>query len=274
MTTALDAPATAPSLRETTRSEWTKLRSVRSTWLLLLIAAVVAIGLSLLFTFAATTTFDTMTPEARAQFDAAGTTRVGVDLSLILFVVFGSLAASTEFSSGMVRLTLTVTPNRLRVVLAKAIVVALPCYLAGALFATVAFLGGQAIIRGADPTLALDLGSQNVVTSLLNWGSEAAAFALIALCLTLLLRSAAGAIAVSMGVIFGPLLIGGLLPLWVKQNVLAYLPASAAENLTNVRRDPTVATYLDPQLASWVLGAWMLAFLATAYLVLGKRDSG
>ncbi|OLR93767.1 hypothetical protein BJP25_16105 [Actinokineospora bangkokensis] len=264
----------SPSLQETVRSEFTKLRSVRSTWLLLLIAGVIAIGLSLLFTFATTTTFDSMAPQDRAAFDAAGTTRVGVDLSLILFVVFGSMVASSEFASGMMRLTLTVTPNRLRVVLAKAIVVALPCYVAGVVYSTVAFLAGQAIIRGTDPSLALDLGSPGVLPSLFNWGSETAAFALIALCLTFLLRSAAGAIATSLGIIFGPLLIGQLLPLWVRQHVLAYLPASAAENLTNVRRDPTSATYLDPQVASWVLGAWVVAFLACSYLVLSKRDSG
>jgi ABC-2 type transport system permease protein len=268
------ATAPSPGLRETARSEWTKLRSVRSTWLLLAVAGVLSIGLSLLFTFATTTTFDTMSPQDRASFDAAGTSRVGVDLSLILFVVFGSLTAASEFSSGMMRLTLTVTPNRLRVLIAKAIMVALPCYLAGVVFTTAAFLGGQAIIRGADPTLALSIGSPDVLPSLINWGSEMAAFGLIALCLALLLRSAAGAIATSIGIIFGPLLVGQLLPFWVRHHIMAYLPASAAENLTNTKHDPTSATYLDPQVASWVLGAWVLAFLVGAYFALSKRDSG
>ena len=141
----------APTLRDTRRSEWTKLKSVRSTWVLLGLAAVIGIGMSMLFTFASTTSFHTMSAADRAKYDAAGATRVGIDLSVILFVVFGALAAATEFSSGMIRLTLTVTPNRLRVLLAKAIVVALPSYVSGAVFTTLAFLGGQLIIRSSDP---------------------------------------------------------------------------------------------------------------------------
>ena len=36
----------------------------------------------------------------------------------------------------------------------------------------------------------------------------------------------------------------------------------------------TSATYLDPQVAGWVLRAWVVAFLVLAYLALSKRDSG
>ena len=268
------ATVPVPGLRDTTRSEWTKLRSVRSSWLLLVIAGVIGIGLSLLFTVAVTTTFDKMTPADRANFDAAGVSRVGIDLSVILFIVFGSLSVASEFSTGMMRLTLTVTPNRLRVLLAKAITVGLPSYVAGVVFTTVAFLAGQSIIRSADPTMAVGLGSPGILSSLINWGSEMAAFALIALSLTVLLRSAAGAIATGIGIIFAPLLVGQLMPRWVLEHVMAYLPASAAENLTNTHRDLNAATYVDPQVAGWVLAAWVLAFLGSAYLALSKRDSG
>lgn len=271
-TTTTTTPS--PGLRDTTRSEWTKLRSVRSTWLLLAIAAAVGIGLSLLFTVAVASKIDTMSAADRATFDAAAATRVGIDLSVILFVVFGALSAAPEFSSGMVRLTLTVTPNRLRVLAAKAITVALPTYVAGVVFTTVAFLGGQAIIRSADPSMALSLSSPGVLNSLNNWGSETATFALIALSLALVLRSAAGAIATSLGIIFAPLLLGGLLPLWASRHIIAYLPAAAAANLTSTHRDLASATYLDPQVAGWVLRAWVVAFLALAYLVLSRRDSG
>jgi ABC-2 type transport system permease protein len=268
------ATVPSPGLRDTTRSEWTKLRSVRSTWMLLALAAVIGIGLSLLFTYAAATTFPAMPAADRAKFDAAATARVGIDLSVILFVVFGALTAASEFASGMMRLTLTVTPNRLRVLTAKAIMVALPSYVAGVVLTTVAFLGGQAIIRSADPSMAVGLGSPGVLPSLVNWGTEMAAFALIALSLALLLRSAAGAIATSIGIVFAPAVFAQLLPLWVRQHIVTYLPASAAENLTNTHRNLSSATYLDPQVAGWVLGAWVLAFLASAYLALSRRDSG
>jgi ABC-2 type transport system permease protein len=273
MTTATSELAD-PGLRATMAAEWTKLRSVRSTWVTLAIAMVIGVGLSVLFTFASSTTFHTMSPAARANFDSAGTTLVGVNLSLILFAVLGALATSSEYASGMIRLTLTITPNRLRLLLAKAIVVVIPSYVFGALFATISFLAGQAIIRGADPTLAVGFGSPNVVSTLINWGSENTAFALIAMALGILLRSAAGAIATAIGIIFGPLIVGQLLPAWFQRHILAYLPDSAAGNLTNPRPDHSSATYLDPQVASWVLGAWVVGFLVFAYLVMNKRDSG
>lgn len=265
---------TDPGLRATAKAEWTKMRSVRSTWLTLGVAMVVGVGLSVLFTIASSTTFHTMSVQNKANFDSAGTTLVGVNLGLILFAVLGTLAASGEYASGMIRLTLTITPNRARVLFAKAIVVAIPSYVFGVLFATISFLAGQAIIRGTDPTLSVGFTSPHVVSTLINWGGENAAFALIALALGILLRSAAGAIATTIGIIFGPPLIGQALPRWFQQHILTYLPSSVAGNLTNAHPDPASATYLDPQIASWVLGAWILGFLALAYFVMSKRDSG
>ncbi len=271
VTTAPAVPK--PGLHDTRRSEWTKLKSVRSTWMLLALAAVIGIGMSMLFTFASTTSFHSMSAADRANYDAAGATRVGIDLSVILYVVFGALAAASEFSSGMIRMTLTVTPNRMRVLLAKAIVVALPAYLSGAVFATVAFLGGQLIIHNADPSMSIGIGSPGVPGSLVNWGTEMAAWSLIALALGLMLRSAAGAIATGIGLIFAPLLVGQLMPVWVLKHIMAYLPASAAANMTNTHKDLSSSTYVDPQIAGWILGAWVIAFLGGAYLTMTRRDS-
>ena len=64
-----------------------------------------------------------------------------------------------------------------------------------------------------------------------------------------LLRSAAGAIATAIGIIFAPLLIGQLMPAWVLKHIMAYLPASAAANMTNTHKDLTSSTYIDPQSA-------------------------
>lgn len=62
--------------------------------------------------------------------------------------------------------------------------------------------------------------------------------------------------------------------MWVSPHILAYLPAAAAANLTSARPDLISATYLGPQVAGWVLRAWVVAFLVLAYLALSKRDSG
>lgn len=275
MTTATVQPVYPhPSLRDATAAEWTKLRSMRSTWVSLAVALLVSAGLSLAFTFASTTTFHTMNAAQKASFDSVGTTLVGVNLGLILFAVLGTMAASSEYASGMMRLTLIITPSRARVLAAKAIVVAVPSIVFGIAFAVISFLTGQAVINGADPALAVGITGPNVLSTLLNWGPQDAALALMALALGIMLRSAAGAIATAIGILFGPLIIGTLLPAWFQSHIIAYLPSSAAGNLTNPKPDITSSTYLPPAIAGCVLGAWVVAFLVGAYLVMSKRDSG
>lgn len=262
-----------PNLFGTIGSEWTKLRTVRSTWSTLGIALVVSVGLSVLFTFAAGSWFDKLPADQRATFDAAGTSLVGVNLGMILFAVLGVLVVSAEYASGMMQLTLSVTPRRARVVVAKGTVVAALSFVCGVVYPLIAFVAGQAVLRGyAVPSVGF--GSPGVVRSLLGWGVAMAAFSLIAMSLGILLRSAAGAIASSIGLIFAPVIVSGLLPNWVRHNILAYLPDSVASNLSSAQSDHTSATYLAPGTSFVVLVIWVGVLLAAAYSVMKSRDSG
>jgi ABC-type transport system involved in multi-copper enzyme maturation permease subunit len=262
-----------PSLLGTVGSEWTKLRTVRSTWLTLGIALVVSVGLSVLFTFAAASQFDKLSVDQRTNFDAAGTSLVGVNLGLILFAVLGVLVVSAEYASGMMQLTLSVTPRRARVLVAKGAVVMVLSFVSGLVYTAIAFFAGQAVLRGYGVPSA-GLGSPGVVRGLLGWGLAVAAFSLIAMSLGILLRSAAGAIATSIGLIFAPVIVSGLLPTWVRHNILAYLPDSAASNLSSAQLDHTSATYLTPGAAFAILAVWVGVLLMTAYSVMKSRDSG
>ncbi|MBB5850561.1 ABC transporter permease [Amycolatopsis umgeniensis] len=264
----------SPGLTNTLAAEWTKLKSVRSTWIVVAAATVVSVGFSALFSLLTEADYQNLPAGQRTDFDSAGTSMVGMNLGLILVSVLGVLAVSGEYSTGMMRLTLAITPRRGRVLLAKAVVVGLLTFVLGTVFATAAFYSGQFVL-GLDSDIPTSgLGDPGVLRSLLGWGAEMAAFALLALSFGVMMRSAAGAISTAIAFIFAPAILGALLPTWVQRDILAYFPASAAEQLSAAQLKTDAVTYLGPLTGGGVLLTWVAVTLMVAYSLMGKRDSG
>lgn len=277
MTTVTASPPAEkipPGITNALAAEWTKLRSVRSTWIVVMAAAAVSVGFSVLFSFLTESDYMNLPAEQRVDFDSAGTSMVGMNLGLILISVLGVLAVSGEYSTGMMRLTLAITPHRGRVLISKAVVVGLLSFVLGTAFAATAFFVGQ-LVLGINPEIpTLDLGGPGVLRSLLGWGAEMAAFSLLALSFGVMMRSAAGAIATAIGFIFAPAILGALLPTWVQRDILAYFPASAAEQLSTAQLRTDSVTYLGPLTGGGTLLTWVAVALVVAFSLMGKRDSG
>src|SRR5664279_5518534 len=106
------------------RSEWTKFFSVRSTMWALISTFVFTVGFAALISWGVSTSYGQMSVQDRASFDATGTSLVGLTFSQLVIAVLGVLMISTEYSTGGIRGTFTAVPRRLRVLLAKAIVLA------------------------------------------------------------------------------------------------------------------------------------------------------
>ncbi|GLY39356.1 ABC transporter permease [Amycolatopsis sp. NBRC 101858] len=273
-TASLPETKVSPGIGNTLAAEWTKLKSVRSTWLVVIAAAVVSVGFSVLFSFLTEQDYKNLPAGQTMDFDSAGTAMVGMNLGLILISVLGVLAVSGEYSTGMMRLTLAITPHRGRVLISKAVVVGLLAFVLGTLFAAAAFFIGQ-LVLGINPAIpTLGLGGPGVLRSLLGWGAEFAAFALLALSFGVMMRSAAGAIATAIGFIFAPAILGALLPQWVQRDILAYFPASAAEQLSTAQLKTDSVTYLGPLTGGGTLLTWVAVALVVAFSLMGKRDSG
>src|SRR5580692_7877913 len=95
------------------RSEWTKMRSVRSTYWTLLALIVVGVGISALASAVTKGHWNSMSPTDRATFDATATSLFGlVYLGQLIIVVLGALVVTSEYSTGMIRTSLTVMPRR------------------------------------------------------------------------------------------------------------------------------------------------------------------
>src|SRR5579859_4066656 len=105
------------------RSEWTKIRSVRSTMWTLGSAVIVTIGISVLGNWGRANHSGASTARLAAE-DLTQRSMFGIILGQLIMVVFGALAITGEYSTGMIRTALTAQPRRVPVFWAKLLVVA------------------------------------------------------------------------------------------------------------------------------------------------------
>src|SRR5262249_13983394 len=138
----------APTRLDVIRSEWTKLRSVRSTWWTLFAVVVGAIGVSILVCEADVARWDSMSPGSHAGFDATFVSLTGLFIGQIAVGVLGVLVITSEYASGMIRTTFAAVQRRRRVLAAKAATLVGPAFAVSLLSSLVAFLVGQAILAG------------------------------------------------------------------------------------------------------------------------------
>jgi ABC-2 type transport system permease protein len=233
-------------------AEWTKLRSVRSTYGSLLAAVVVTVGIAALAAWAITTD-DQPNPAPATQLAA-----VGASVGQFGLVALAALAITGEFATGSIRTTLAATPARWAVLVAKAAVVGAVTFPAGLVATALATLTASAILGiGTDGLLAVSARSAVALalTSLLVVGLGA------------VLRSAAGTITTAVAVLFAPPILGALVSNEVVAAVLDYLPAG----LTTVLVSGTGERY-GPEVAALLLGVWAIGVLAAGAITLYRRD--
>ena len=263
--------ARSPRFINTLVSEWSKLTTLRSTYITLGLGVALSIATTALVALAVGNTIDDWRAADREKFDPLMFSMAGNIFLLIVYPVFGVLAASSEYSSGMIRLTLTATPKRGRVLLAKLLLVTSVTMVLGLITVVGMFLVGQAVL-GAYGVPVADFGDAGSWRVVLGLGAVTPLFAVIGLALGVILRSASGAITTVLGIVWLPVIFEPLLPMWWQENVLSLLPGPAVDSLTigHVVDSPT---YSDPVVGAAVAVAWLLAFIGGAYVVLLRRDA-
>jgi hypothetical protein len=249
------------------RMEWLKLRSVRSTWWIMLTFAAGMIGLAILVM--SHQNWAHMSAADRVSFDPTNNGFTGLALGQLLLGSLGVLAVTTEFSSGLIRATFAAVPSRPRVLVAKAGVLAAVALVAGETLSFAAFWAGQAMLKAPAPHATL--GQPGVLRAVLMAGIYPALVALIGLGLGALIRHTAGAICAVVGVVFVlPLLI---VPMGasVQHSVEKFLPEQmAANSLTAVK---PVAHSLSPGIALALLCGYAAVSVAAGAWALARRDA-
>ena len=264
------APSTTGARLSALRAEWTKLRTLSGTWWLLaaVIALTVAVG-------AAAATAVNCTAAGCGQ-DPAKVALSGVDLSQAVVAILGVLAISGEYSSGMIRTTLTAMPRRLTVLGAKAVVVTGLALAAGALGVLASVLAGRLLLPGRGFTPAhgyppLSLASGPDLRAAVGSVLYLALIALLSLGAATAVRDSAVSIGVALGLLsLFPVIASAFDPHWSRrlQQIGPMSAGLSIQATTGLRSLP-----LAPWPGLGVLALWAAGALLAGGLALRLRDA-
>jgi hypothetical protein len=205
----------------------------------------------------------------RASFDPANEGYTGLGIAQLAVAVLGILAVTGEYSSGMIRSTLVAVPRRGLVLAAKATVVGLVTLVLGEVTAFAAFLAGQSALHSPAPHAAL--GQPGVLRAVLMAGAYLPLIALIGLGIGVIVRRAAAAISIVVGLVFLLPPVMAALPDSVHRSVQRFLPeVIAAGSITAVKPEPSS---LPPWAGLAMLSLYAAVVLGAAAVLLARRDA-
>jgi hypothetical protein len=248
-------------------SEWRKLRTLRSSWITLLVAFGLIVGLGLLVSAVTVSNWSHVGPEERASFDPVERSIGGLYLGQLAFLVLGVLFITGEYSTGMVRATFAAVPKRLPVLWAKLLVFLAVTLVLGTIACLLAFFGGQAIFAGRH--LDTTLGAPGVARSVFGGGLYLCVIGLLGVSIGFLLRNTAGGIATMAAMMFVLPPLVDLLPHSWSTRIGPYLPTNAGADLFVIHTDPYA---LAPWTGFAVLCAYAVVAAAAAAVMLVRRD--
>jgi ABC-2 type transport system permease protein len=261
-------PPGRASLRGLLRSEWTKLRTVRSTmWTL---GSTVFVGLAVSAIVASVTRAHWATEPAsnRAAFDPVETTLMGVYLGGALLVgILGILVVSSEYGTGTIRATLAAAPRRPMVLAAKVIVFGAVTLVVAEVTAFAGFLLGQALLTA--PARHATLSSPGALRAVVGIGLFLCVVGLLALGIAVVVRHSAGAISAYVFVMLVlPIIVSGL-PNSLQHPIERLLPLSIGSVMIN----NSVPDAFGPWTGFLILCGYTAVILALSTVVLVRRDA-
>ncbi len=253
-------------------SEWTKIRSVRSTIWTLIIFVIVTIGFTTLFTWLTASNWTGPQAAQRNATVAADPVSfilgAGLGLGQLAIAVLGALLITTEYSTGVIRASLLAVPKRTPMLAAKAVVFAVLILVLGEIISFGAFFIGSAILHSHVPVSLSDPG---VARAVVGSGLYLAVLGLFALAIGALIRHTAGGISTVIGVVFVLPILSGLLPGSWGAHINAYLPVQAGTLIGHAHQQ--ASDLLSPWQGFGVFCLWTAVLLVAAGYLLNRRDA-
>jgi ABC-type transport system involved in multi-copper enzyme maturation permease subunit len=250
------------------RSEWLKLKSLRSTWITLAVTVGFVIGLGALFCGVTAAHWSHETFFEKLSFDPTRTSLGGVFLAQLSIGVLGVLAVTGEYATGTARATFTAVPTRLPVLVAKLVVFAVVSALVAVPSGFAGFLVGQLLLSSQH--IQTTLSAPEVARAVVGSGLYLTAVGVFGIALGWLVRHTAGAIATLFGLLLILPLVVHFLPASWADDIGTWLPSNAGQAILTVGSSPL--TSLGPWAGFGVLCAWVAAAVVAAAILLPRRD--
>ena len=266
------APAAAPvRFGRLLLSEWTKIRSVRSTVASLGMLVVLTLGFTVLFTWLTVSQWSKADPSQQRQVIADPVSTIlgaGFQLSQLTICVLGVLVITSEYSTGMVRASLLAVPRRLPMLAAKSVVFAVLVFVVGELVAFPSFFIGAAVLHSKAPVA---IGDPGVLRAVIGGGLYLAVLGLFALAIGGLVRHTAAGITGVIGFVLVLAPLSQLLPGSFGKHLHAYLPSEAGHLIGQAHQGPN--DLLSPWQGFGVFCLWTAVLLCAAAYLLQRRDA-
>lgn len=249
------------------RSEWTKLRTVRSTMWSLGITIVVGIGVSALATAVTRAHWSSMPIGEQQGFDPIWTSLAGTLFSQLAIGVLGVLVMSAEYGTGTVRATFSAAPRRPQVLLAKVAVFGAVALVVSEVTAFLSFFVGQALLTA--PATHATLATPGALRAVVGTGLYLCVISLFALGLATILRHTAGAISAYVGILLVIPIVVQALPSSIQNAVVRFLPLTIGASFAHVSAPAHAFT---PWTGLFVLCGYAVVALAIGAALLVARD--
>ncbi|MBV9592425.1 MAG: ABC transporter permease [Actinobacteria bacterium] len=250
------------------RSEWIKLRSLRSTWFSLVAALLIMDGLGTLFSALHAHRLETG-PGGKVILDATQVSLRGVFLAQLAIGVLGVMVVTGEYGTGMIRSSLSAVPTRTPVLIAKSLVFATFVFVTSLLAAFVAFFLGQA--AQASTHAQADLSTPGALRAIVGAAIYLTLIGLLAVGIGFVVRSTAGAIATLFGIVLVAPLLANALPTPYSTDVTKFLPLSAGTKIITTL--PSEPDLLPPWTGIGVVAIYVVIALVAGGWVLRRRDA-
>lgn len=252
-------------------SEWTKLRSVRSTVWSLVLLAVLAIGLTGLITGITSAQWSKIGEASRLTIinDPVSTIMgAGVEFGQLTIIVLGVMVISSEYTTGAIRSSLLAAPRRISMLAAKATVFTVLVFVLSEIICFVAFFLGTAILHSH---VSVPLGGTNVARAIIGAGLYLTVLGLFSMAIGGLIRHTAGAIAgvIAFVIVLEPL--SQLIPGTWGDHIHDYLPTAAGRLIYAIR--PVSGQVLPAWGGFAVFCGWTAALLIAWAITLQLRDA-
>jgi ABC-type transport system involved in multi-copper enzyme maturation permease subunit len=273
ITTTIPAPE-APHYRLTgvMKSEWTKIRSVRSTTWTILVTVVLTIGIGVIATATVASRW-AHNPGDHLSFDPTNLSLTGLLLGQLAIGILGVLAISAEYGTGTIRSSLAGVPNRKVFPAAKAGVFAAVALVVGEIVSFGAFFIGQMLIGGGAPHATL--AQAGVLRAVAGGGLYLAILGLLALGIGTIVRHTAGAIAAFVGVLLILPLLTPALPQSFQNAIGKFEPANIgnAMTVTNSHLQHGSLPTFSPWVGLAVLAGYAVIALGVGGYRMARRDA-
>src|SRR5580692_11509812 len=269
---AAPAPTLGHELLRTLRSEFTKLRSVRSTYWIMFVLVVASAAWCVAYCLGTVHQWPHMSAQDRSGFDATQNSILGLALlGQLVIVVFGALMITSEYSTGMVRTSLTVMPRRGTLYAAKAAVFAAVSTVVSFATSFVTFFLGRMLLSSTH--VAMSLSQPGVLRSLIVTALFVEVCGLLAFGIGALVRNTAGALTLAFGCLVLVSELIRTLPVFLHNDLIRWVPGGDSLNSMTA----TIGGQIPHTFSAWgelaVFAGYAVILLAAGAVAFSRRDA-